>query len=117
MDDELRINGVRIEPAQERGADAVRTIELPSGRSAAVRKGYGRDLMRAQRAAGDGDATAILFALIAELTELDGARIVYEDVLAMELSDVLVLQAEVVGDNFQGPRQPVSRAWCASDSE
>jgi hypothetical protein len=81
-----------------------RGITLPSGKAATLRKGKGRDLMRAQRAvAGNSDPTAVLFALIAELAQIDGASIVYEDVLEMDLDDVLVLQAEVAGANFHEP--------------
>ncbi|HEV2169763.1 MAG TPA: hypothetical protein VGR40_02390 [Candidatus Binatus sp.] len=84
----------------------MRSIELPSGAKATVRKGYGRDLMRAQRAvAGNPDPTVVVFALIAELAHIDGAPIVYEDVVEMDLGDVLVLQAEVTGANFPEPAQ------------
>jgi len=78
--------------------DSSREIRLPSGRPAVVRKGFGRDLMRAHRVAGHNpEPTAITFALIAELAEVDGKAIVYEDVLAMDLADVLCLEAEVAG--------------------
>jgi hypothetical protein len=53
-----------------------------------------------QRACSSG-----IRALIAELTRVDGKPIVYEDVLAMELEDVLLLQEQVLGTgdgNFQG---------------
>ena len=66
-------------------------------------KAYGRDLMRAQRAAAGGDATAVGFSLLAELAEIDGRRVVYEDVLAMDLAEVSALQSEVIGENFQLP--------------
>jgi hypothetical protein len=73
-------------------------MKLPSGRTALVRRGFGRDLMRAHRVVGhNGDPAAITFALIAELAQVDGQAIVYEDVLAMELADVLSLEAEVAG--------------------
>jgi len=72
-------------------------VKLPSGRLALVRKGFGRDLMRAHRAVGHNpEPTAITFALIAELAQVDGKNIVYEDVQAMELGDVLALEAEIV---------------------
>jgi len=62
--------------------------------------------MRAQRVVGvSGDPTAVVFALIAELVEIDGEKIVYEDLLAMDLNDVLALQSEVAGANFQGLRR------------
>jgi hypothetical protein len=114
MAEDLTVNGVRIE-ADDDDAET-RTIELPSGATAVIRKGYGRDLIRAQRAAAGGDPTAVVFALIAELAEVAGRRVVYEDVLAMELADVLALQAEVIGENFQGPPPRVLPGSSGSDS-
>ncbi len=116
---DVLVNGVTIPEAPGAGGDEVRSITLPSGRTAAIRKGFGRDLMRAQRAAGTAadDPAAVMFALIAELSEIGGRRIVYEDVLAMELGDVLALQAEVTGANFQLPPPPPSPAWSTSDSK
>ncbi|HEY6394498.1 MAG TPA: hypothetical protein VIX12_03705 [Candidatus Binataceae bacterium] len=107
MAEELTINGVKVRAGEAR--EEARLIALPSGSRASIRKGYGRDLMRAQRAANGGDATAIVFGLIAELAEIDGRRIVYEDVLGMNLGDVFALQAEVLGENFQDPPQQVSQ--------
>jgi hypothetical protein len=87
-----------------------RSLTLPSGKIAAIRKGKGRDLMRAQRAiAGNPDPTAVVFALIAELAQIEGASIVYEDVVEMDLGDVLVLQAEVTGANFPSRRRTPQR--------
>jgi hypothetical protein len=101
-------------PEQPPTALQLRTITLPSGKTAALRRGKGRDLMRAQRAvAGNPDPTAVVFALIAELSQIDGAPIVYEDVSEMDLGDVLVLQAEVTGANFPEPA-PTSPAPAAS---
>jgi len=77
--------------------DGSRDIKLPSGRVALVRKGCGRDLMRAHRVAGhNAEPTAVTFALIAELAQVDGKAIVYEDVLAMSLGDVLSLEAGIM---------------------
>jgi hypothetical protein len=79
--------------------DLTREIRLPSGRTAIIRKGFGRDLIRAHRAAGhNGEPTAVTFALIAELAQIDGKTIVYEDVLAMDLADVLSLETEITED-------------------
>ena len=101
-------------PGQSAPPAQSRSIALPSGKSAAIRRGKGRDLMRAQRAvAGNSDPTAVVFALIAELAQIDGAPIVYEDVVEMDLGDVLVLQAEVTGANFPEPA-PDSPAPAAS---
>jgi hypothetical protein len=117
MAEEITVNGVRV--GAERAADAqeVRTVELPSGARAVVRKGLGRDLMRAQRAAAGGDASAVVFALIAELVQVDGRKVVYEDVLEMELADVMALQAEVIGENFERPPQRASQDSCRPDSQ
>jgi hypothetical protein len=79
--------------------ELTREIHLPSGRIAIIRKGFGRDLLRAHRAAGhNGEPAAITFALIAELAQIDGKSIVYEEVLAMELADVLSLEAGITED-------------------
>jgi hypothetical protein len=63
------------------------------------------------------DPAAVVFALIAELVEIDGEKIVYEDLLAMDLNDVLALQSEVAGANFQGPPQVLSPPSSTLDSE
>ena len=45
----------------------------------------------------------IPYALIAELCEIEGQNLVYEDILEMDLSDVLLLQAEISGKFLQSP--------------
>jgi hypothetical protein len=115
--DEITVNGVRIGGAETEEKENTQTIDLPSGARAEVRKGRGRDLMRAQRAVPDGDNSAVVFALIAELTRIDGRKIVYEDVLEMDLADVMALQDEVIGENFDRPPQRASRASFNSDSQ
>jgi hypothetical protein len=115
--DDTTVNGVRISGVAADDEQAVRAIDLPSGARAQVRKGYGRDLMRAQRAASGGDASAVIFALIAEVALVDGHKIVYEDVLEMDLADVMALQAEVIDENFDHPPQRASRASFNSDSQ
>ena len=102
---------------QPAGAPQLRSITLPSGKTATVRRGKGRDLMRAQRAlAGNTDPTAVVFALVAELAQIDGAPIVYEDVAEMDLGDVLMLQAEVTGANFPEPAQDSPAPALSPDS-
>ena len=116
--DDLTINGVRLRDELEAETKERGLLVLPSGKAALIRKGCGRDLMRAQRAVGtSSDPTAVVFALIAELVEIDGEKIVYEDLLAMDLNDVLALQSEVAGANFQGPPPAPSRPLFTSDSE
>jgi hypothetical protein len=90
-------------------AAATKTITLPSGKTAVIREAFGQDLKRAQRAvADDPDESAVMFSLIAEIVEIDGEKIMYEDVLAMKLRDVLMLQREVIGGNFASPPPPPS---------
>ena len=82
--------------------DVKHTI-LPSGRTATIRAGKGRDLMRAHRvAARNPEPLGVSFALVAELAEIDGRPVVYEDILEMELEDVLALQDEVLGGGNDG---------------
>jgi hypothetical protein len=116
--DDVTVNGVRVGgPDTKVDESDIRTIELPSGARAEVRKGYGRDLMRAQRAAVGADASAVIFALIAEITRVNGRKIVYEDVLEMDLADVMELQADVIGENFDRPPQRASQALFNPDSQ
>jgi hypothetical protein len=116
-DDQVTVNGVRIGGGEMKDEAETRTIELPSGTHAEIRKGHGRDLMRAQRAAAGGDASAVVFALIAEVTRVDGRKIVYEDVLEMDLADVMALQAEVIDENFDRPPQRASQVSFNPDSQ
>ena len=75
-----------------------RRLTLPSGREAEIRKGKGRDLIRAHRSvAGNSEPMSVSFALIAELVQIDGKPLVYEDILDMDLDDVLTLEAQVTG--------------------
>jgi hypothetical protein len=116
--DDFTVNGVRLREASDTEPRDRTLLVLPSGRTAMIRKGVGRDLMRAQRVVGvSTDPTAVVFALIAELVEIDGEKIVYEDLLAMDLNDVLALQSEVAGANFQGPPPAPSQPSYTSDSE
>jgi hypothetical protein len=101
--EDFTVNGVRIGGAETKDEQETRTVELPSGKCAEVRKGVGRDLMRAQRAAAGGDASAVIFALIAELTRVDGRKIVYEEVLEMELADVMAFAGRGDWRKFRPP--------------
>lgn len=72
-----------------------KTLTLPSGKIAVLEKGKGRDLLQAQMKAKTSEE--IPYALIAELVEIDGNKLVYEDILEMDLEDVIALQAEISG--------------------
>lgn len=77
--------------------DELKSVILPSGRTAAVRRPKVRDLLRAHRAVGfSGEPMAITMALIAEVVQIDGRVVVYEDLLDLPAGDGLALQAEVM---------------------
>ena len=70
-------------------------ITLPSGKIATLKKGRGFDLLQAQQKAKTSEE--IPYALIAELAEIDGQKLVYEDILELDLEDVIALQAAISG--------------------
>ena len=73
-----------------------RNIALPSGKSAAIRRGKGRDLMRAQRAvAGNPDPTAVVFALGVRSTMLT-ALLTFQLMVAMPVEPVASLTVTTV---------------------
>jgi hypothetical protein len=91
-----------------------RTLELPSGRSATIRRAKVRDLLRAHRATGfSEEPMMVTVGLIAEVTQIDGVPVIYEDLLDMPAEDGLFLQAhvlEVTGPGANFPERPVAGA-------
>ena len=73
-------------------------IKLSDGKLAVIKDGKGLDLLNAQKKAKTSDE--IPYALIAELTEIDGNYLVYEDILELPIEDVIVLQ-EAIGGKLQ----------------
>lgn len=73
----------------------MKEITLPSGKIAVIKNGKGQDLLQAQMKAKLPEE--IIYALIAELVEIDGLQLVYEDILELDLADVLMLQGEISG--------------------
>ena len=73
-------------------------IKLSDGKLAAIKDGKGLDLSNAQKQAHTSDK--IPYALIAELTEIDGNYLVYEDILELPIEDVILLQ-EAIGGKLQ----------------
>ncbi len=78
-------------------------LTLPSGKIAIVEEGKGKDLLQAQIKAKTPDE--IPYALIAELAEIDGNKLVYEDILEMDLPDVITLQGEISGKLTATPKE------------
>lgn len=73
-------------------------ITLSDGKIAIIKDGKGRDLLNAQKKAKSSDE--IPYALIAELTEIDGNYLVYENILELPIADVIQLQ-EAIGGKLQ----------------
>jgi len=74
-------------------------VILSDGRKAVIRKGKGRDVKAAMRVSG-ADSSIYLFALIAQLTTIEGNAIVMEDLEDMGMADVTKLQTEFAELNF-----------------
>ena len=73
-------------------------IKLSDGKLAVIKDGKGLDLLNAQKKAKTSDE--IPYALIAELTEIAGNYLVYEDILELPIEDVILLQ-EAIGGKLQ----------------
>ena len=73
-------------------------IKLSDGKLAVIKDGKGLDLLNAQKKAKTSDE--IPYALIAELTEINGNYLVYEDILELPIEDVILLQ-EAIGGKLQ----------------
>ncbi len=78
------------EPAPPQIVPGEEPFVLPSGVTCVMRRGKGRDLLAAQRMAGQ-DPHQIMYALLASLCTFDGGKRVMEDVLDMGLADVMRL--------------------------
>ncbi len=70
-------------------------ITLSDGKIAKIKDGKGIDLLNAQKKAKTSDE--IPYALVAELTEIDGQFLIYEDILELPIEDVINLQAAISG--------------------
>jgi len=70
-------------------------LTLSDGRKVIIKEGKGIDLLNAQKKAKTSDE--IPYALLAELCEIDGQYLVYEDILELPIEDVINLQAVISG--------------------
>ncbi|MBF0481267.1 MAG: hypothetical protein HQK81_06125 [Desulfovibrionaceae bacterium] len=86
-------------PAPAPAPPAANTVTLSDGRVAVFKKGKGLDLLNATRAVAN-DSSALMFALVAGLTTIDGKSLPYEELLEMDLPDVMELLAKVSGGGF-----------------
>lgn len=76
-----------------------KTVILPSGKTAVIYRGKGRDANRALKES-DGDGTKYLSCLMAVLIEIDGKAVVPEDLDELDLKDFTTLQTEFATENF-----------------
>jgi hypothetical protein len=70
----------------------MREVKLPSGKTAVIKDGKGKDLFWAQRMASD--ASEIMKMLMIRLVEIDGKPITEDDLDEMDIADVLALTNE-----------------------
>ena len=70
-------------------------LVLTDGKKVKIKQGKGIDLLHAQMKAKTSEE--IPYALIAELCEIDGSFLVYEDILELPIEDVITLQAAISG--------------------
>lgn len=75
------------------------TFDLPSGRKCIIKKGKGKNITEAMKTAGK-EGERFLFAMICQLTTVDGNPIVIEDLEEMELKDAMDIQTKFSEINF-----------------
>jgi hypothetical protein len=83
---------------------AIQEITLPiSGKKATVRRPTGRDMVEAERLAGEGAGpVAIQFAILSRVATLDGRVLPYEDFQDLAAEDIMAM-AKV---DFTDPKPP-----------
>ena len=75
-----------------------KVITLPSGKSATIKKFKGRDILEAQKKAGES-TERMLFALMSQCVLIDNQFVLMEDLEEMDGMDCLALMGEF-GTNF-----------------
>ncbi|MFN8682775.1 hypothetical protein ACDP63_16775 [Paracoccus sp. P2] len=88
--------------AQEAGAvPGAKTVTLPSGKVAVVRKGKGKDMRIAARHVNPAqDPIGYAMALAAQLTEIDGKPLVPEDLDEMDMDEVGAIMGALPGKSL-----------------
>jgi hypothetical protein len=75
------------------------TVTLSDGRIAEIKPGKGRHAQEALKVSG-GNGDKYMAALMAQLVEIDGKRIVMEDLEELDLKDFIALQTAFAEQNF-----------------
>lgn len=77
----------------------MKELSLPSGKTAKITSAFkGKHIRKAQAMAGT-DTSLLMFAIISQLTIIDGQPVTMEDIDELDGSDVLTLMGEF-GENF-----------------
>ncbi len=75
------------------------TVKLSKGRVATIREATGRDLEKGAAVASSAtNPMSLMMGVASQVTTIDGKAVVYEDILDLPLSDVLLLVGELVGN-------------------
>lgn len=82
--------------------DGSKSIQLPSGAIAKIARGKGKHARVAMQVSGQ-DSSLYLNSLMAQLTTVNGASVVMEDLEEMDLQDYNAILAEFSGVNFTLP--------------
>jgi hypothetical protein len=90
--------------------DQTKTVTLSDGTVATVRRPRGRDLIRAQDAAGGENKFKFTCAMLAQVTQLNGEPCVMEDIMELWAEDIDLLSRETAGDflSSSAPSSPSS---------
>lgn len=100
--------GAASAPKDEK-PDHRKVITLSTGKVARCRGAIGRDLEKgAMVAMNPSSPMSLMMGVAAQVTEIDGKPIVYEDILEMDLVDVMQLIG-AVGGNVASPGLAISR--------
>lgn len=83
--------------------EGTKEFTLPSGKKAVIYPGKGKHATNAIKICGE-DMSLYLPALMSQLVEIDGNRIVLEDLEEMPLQDFMMLQGEFADQNFTSPQ-------------
>jgi hypothetical protein len=87
------------QPVEALPVGASKKVILPSGKTAIIYEGYGKDSQRAMEMA-DGDQSAFVNSLMSLLIEIDGEKMRPDELLALKVKDYLALQGEFSRVNF-----------------
>jgi hypothetical protein len=87
------------QPVEALPAGAAKKITLPSGKTAIIYEGFGKDSQRAMEMA-DGNQGAFMNCLMSLLIEIDGEKMRPDELETLKVKDYLSLQGEFASVNF-----------------